>query len=314
MSPLWKKKDKVPIVNFIIKKPSLTQNGRISLIGPAQGISGKCNIKGIPLPSSPPGSMTLEAALVIPLFLFFFLNLMSSVEMLRLHGNVAAALWGDGRIMAVTGYAYDGEADENKLLELGGTLLSDAAVSAALVKQLGAEYLDESPLTYGRYGLNLLESSYMEEDCIDIKVTYSLSPIFDVPGFQSFRMANRYYARAWTGYEVWKEETATDQYVYVTTYSEVYHIREDCSYLARRIEQVSLAEAKIRRNSQGERYQSCLQCSLQMDGHGNGGVYITPDGERYHYTSECPALKRTIRTITYEEAVKKYRPCSKCAS
>lgn len=313
MSPLWKKNDKVTIVN-LIKKPSLTRNGNNKIISLARGLWINRSIEGIPLPVEISGSMTLEAAMVIPLFLFFFLNLMSSVEMLRLHGNVAAALWENGRIMAVSGYAYDGEGSESKLLEAGGVLLSDLAVSAALVTQLGQEYLDSSPLTHGKNGLNLLESSYMEEDCIDIKVTYSVSPAFTTPGFRSFRMANRYYARAWTGYGVWSEVLTEVQYVYVTAYGEVYHMREDCSYLVRKAEQVSLTQVRLRRNDRGQSYQVCLQCASWAENGVVKGVYITSDGEKFHYSLECPALKRTVNSIAYEEAIKRYRLCSKCGS
>ena len=62
-------------------------------------------IKGISLFISKkekvPASMTVEAAIVLPLFLFFFLNLMSSIEMIRLHGNLQLALWETGNRMTV---------------------------------------------------------------------------------------------------------------------------------------------------------------------------------------------------------------------
>ncbi len=36
--------------------------------------------------------MTVEAAIVLPLFLFFFLNMGCVIEMIRLHGNMQLAL------------------------------------------------------------------------------------------------------------------------------------------------------------------------------------------------------------------------------
>ncbi len=276
------------------------------------------------------GSMTVEAAVIIPMLLFFFLNLMSAIEMIRLHGNLELALWENGRVMAVSGYAYnkifgDGdvpgdEADDQEteeadaamweqvLLKLGTTLVSDFIMYNAVVDDVGEDYLEESPLTYGKNGLVFLESSYGEDDCIDVKVTYQVSPVFRIPAFASFRMANRYYARAWTGYPVGEEAVEEDS-VYVTRYGEVYHESRDCSYLNRSVSTMSLSEVFSARNSDGERYLLCQICK----GEGQGLVYVTPDGSRYHEKSDCPNLIRTIIVVERTSAEAKYRPCSKCA-
>jgi len=50
-----------------------------------------------------PASMTMEAAVVLPLFFFFFLDLTSSIEMIRLHGNFQMALWDVGNTISVYG-------------------------------------------------------------------------------------------------------------------------------------------------------------------------------------------------------------------
>lgn len=244
------------------------------------------------------GSMTVEAAVIIPLFLFFFLNLMSAIEMIRLHGNLELSLWKNGRVMAVGGYA-------------GSALLSDFVMYHAVVDDVGKEYLKESPLTYGEKGLVFWESSYGEDDHIDVKVTYQVSPAFRIPGFQSFRMANRYYARAWTGYAVGGEEgheEALDN-VYVTPYGEVYHVSRDCSYVTRSISALRLSEVHSARNSSGERYVLCRICA----GEGQDIVYVTRDGSRYHERQDCLSLKRTIITVERLTAEAKYRPCSRCA-
>ena len=51
-------------------------------------------------------SMTVEACLVLPLFLFAFLNIISIVEIYRLQGNMSAAMHDTARQMAVYGYEY----------------------------------------------------------------------------------------------------------------------------------------------------------------------------------------------------------------
>ena len=39
----------------------------------------------------------MEAALVLPLFLILFMNLLSIMEVYRIHSSIAASLWEEGR-------------------------------------------------------------------------------------------------------------------------------------------------------------------------------------------------------------------------
>lgn len=265
------------------------------------------------------GSMTVEAAAILPLLLFFFLNLTSVIEMIRLHGNLELALWESGRRLAVYGYLEQAEVQEEEgaaakewgLGDLAGVAVPNLYARSEVIRYTGREYLDQSPLTYGAAGLNFLESDFLnDEDCVDLTVTYQVSPMFRVPGFSAFRMGNRYYIRAWTGYNLASDIDEEQDYVYVTEYGTVYHETLECSYLKLTTRSVSLAEAYVIRNSKGEQYTLCWVCRDEKMG---GCVYVTADGNRYHYSAVCPALKRIIHTINRSEAGK-YRPCSRCAS
>ncbi len=311
-----------------MKRPSPMYQFRISLarglsslfLGgpPAEGLS----LDGIEEVSASAfqtrGSMTVEAALVVPLFLFFFLNLMSAIEMIRLHGNLQAALWETGRELAVYGYAYDkglgGEREEQAILDLGGTLLTDFAVYGKLVRDVGTNYLEQSPLSNGAKSLQLLESSYLGEgDCIDLKLTYSVSPWVKVVGFAPFRMSNRYYAKAWTGYDLQGSEESQEEgedYVYMTEHGKVYHETPDCSYLRRTVLAVEEESIGFKKNESGKHYTPCERCAGQRPE--EGMVYITPDGERYHSSRQCSSLNRNIRTVPRKEVEGRYPPCSRC--
>ena len=263
--------------------------------------------------------MTVEAAAILPLLLFFFLNLTSAIEMIRLHCNLELALWESGRQLAAYGYLKQmgEEAVGDQALEtwgfenLAGLAVPNLVARSEVIRSVGSDYLDSSPLTFGASGLNFLESDFLdEEDGVDLTVTYQVSPLFRIPGFASFRMENRYYIRAWTGYEILEETDEKDSLVYVTEYGTVYHESLECSYLKLSVRPVTLAEAYALRNSAGEEYTLCWIC---RDEKMSGRVYITSAGNRYHYSSACSALKRIIHTIKRTEAGK-YRPCSRCAS
>ena len=80
-------------------------------------------------------SMTVEASILLPLFLFFFLNLGCALEMIRLHGNLQLALWETGSKLSVYGYAVssgempeDDSGEEDWWKELAGAAFASSYV------------------------------------------------------------------------------------------------------------------------------------------------------------------------------------------
>lgn len=254
--------------------------------------------------------MTVEAAVVLPLFLVFFLALGSSMEMIRLHNNIEFALFEIGNKISVYGSAVflceDGEEEEgeNALLEeIGDFAISYAYVKQELVDYLGSEYLENSPLVGGVNGLRFGESEICnQQDRFEIIVTYRVSPIGNLPGVKGFRMANRYYGHFWNGYEI------PTNVVYVAENGVVYHEDKMCTHLFLSVRQVSLREAHVSRNLQGEKYGLCEFCE-KTDG--EDLVYITDEGNRFHYKRDCAGLKRTIYEMSIGEAGA-YEPCTRC--
>lgn len=272
--------------------------------------------------------MTVEAAMVLPLFLFFFLNLGSVMEIIRLHGNLELALWETGSTLSVYGHVLDKcddltdsqkeemtavkEETDSWWMELSGLALSYTYVKSQMIDYLGEAYWESSPLTYGTAGLEFWEGSIWEtEGKYELLVTYSVSPFSRISGFGSFRMANRYYGHLWNGYHIpGTEAVAAEQQVYITETGTVYHTYANCTHLQLSIKKVSRQEALASRNYQGGRYAPCEKCSRFA---GFGDVYITNEGDRYHFERECPGLKRTVYCVPVSQ-VSKLRACKRCAS
>lgn len=267
--------------------------------------------------------MTVEASILLPLFLFFFMNLGSAIEMIRLHGNLQLALWQIGSKLAIYGYALDsGEMpddeeqegdEENRWWEsLAGRVLASTYVKAQVIDAAGESYLDASPLTDGADGLQFWQSELPgEEDEIDLVVTYSVSPSSSLAGFFPFRMANRYYAHIWNGYRL-PGESGEAQIVYIAETGTVYHLSRDCTYLRLSTRQIVSAGIEEARNQYGGRYQPCLRCAV---GNMPPTVYITDEGTHYHYDGLCSGLRRTVYSVSMEEAVEEGRhACSRCGN
>lgn len=307
------------LMRYSTRKITPRTSANSSYITNKKSIS-KSSIEGISVLSFPQGSrlqsyhgsMTVEAAIVLPLFLFFFLNLLWIIEIYSLHSTLLAALRETGRELSVYAYAYDSIVQEEEDTGLEA-LIENAAFSYLYVKgrvesQAGVEYLEGSPLTYGRDGLLYVESSILQKgDIIDLVVTYQVSPLTALAGFRPARFYSRYYGRAWTGYDVAGEQEKGEM-VYVAENAEVYHVSRDCTHIRLSIAECNAEEVAGLRNDFGSRYGPCRLCVTD----GQGRLYITANGDCYHQNLTCSGLKRTIAEMPRSEAEKYYRRCLRC--
>ncbi len=254
--------------------------------------------------------MTVEAAIVLPLIMFFLLNLSSLMEMIRLHGNMELALTMVGNTISI----YKGLEDappEEMAEKVADVALTRLYIQNELNQYLGEEYLRHSPLigqgSSAYWGWNLRR----QQDCVVIEFSYKVACPFPVPGFSEFNMSNQYYGHIWKGYTI--PGTVTGEgldTVFLSENAEVYHCKSDCTHLKLSVSRVSLTDALSGRNEDGERYVLCGRCQEEEY---RGAVYITKTGDNYHYKSDCPGLKRTIYSATRAEVeALEMRMCSRC--
>lgn len=245
--------------------------------------------------------MTVEAAVVLPVFLLFFLNLASLIEMMRLHNNLQFALWETGNKTTV--YTCAAESEETD------SLLSVFYIKNQMIVTLGREYLEQSPLMNGMAEIKVVtNSSTSEDDVLDVTVSYRVAPLSGLIGFPSFRMSNCYYAHLWNGYEI-PETSEENQIVYVTENGTVYHPDRNCTHLTLSIEKAEAADIETMRNQWGRKYGPCERCAR---GERPENIFITREGECYHYSAECAGLKRTVYAMPLAEIQGRYQCCSRC--
>lgn len=308
LSTIHQKKKPSPTDPYVL--PDSAQSPDPSRSGGLVRLCGKPRfIEGTSLPALLLGkaeaSMTVEAAVVLPLFLFFLLHLGCAIELIRLHGNLQLALWEICGKTAVYGYALEDQSF--------APFFSGLYVREQLVETAGKEYLDQAPLQNGSAGLSLWESDlFSSRDEMDVTVTYAVSPWISSVSFLPFRMANRFCVHIWNGYEIPENPEADhvcEDVVYMTENGEVYHENPECTYLRLRIRQVTGQEAQSAVNLFGERYTPCERCRPDPSA---GTLYLTEEGERYHASADCPGLKRTVLTVPRKRG-ETYPPCSRCA-
>lgn len=239
------------------------------------------------------GSLTVEAALVLPLFWYFLSGFLCFFLLFRMQEDISQALADAGRELGQ--YAYSTDA--------GG--LSAQGVGLWTVKEkIKAVCQDKAALAFvdGKIsGISLSKSRILQEDSkIELIAEYQMRLPWFLLGKQSIPVIQKQVCRAWTGYSKGMDGSDEEIYVYITPYGTVYHQSPDCKYLDLSIQMIPKADWKEKRNKNGERYGSCEKC---CNGSDNGGmVYVTGYGNRCHESLSCSGLKRTVYLVPLPEA------------
>ncbi len=259
-------------------------------------------------------SITLETSLILPLFLFAMINLLSMLDIIRLYSNIEMVLHQAGKEMAVYAYAYEKIVDsDNTVLDMIESIgYSNLYVKEKLIKELDKNYLNSSPLVKGENGISLLQSQIMKDDMIDLVAEYKVKPVIGMIGFRQMPLINRCRMRSWTGYDNTKgagKAEDNDTIVYVAENGTVYHTNRSCTHLILSIKKTSLQKISTLRNENGGKYYPCEICGNDST---SNIVYITEQGDRYHKNSECSGLKRTIYAISIHE-VGNRKECYRCS-
>ncbi|WP_130838266.1 hypothetical protein [Lachnoclostridium sp. Marseille-P6806] len=278
-------------------------------------------------------SMTVEASFVLPLVIFFLVDVLFVFDMMRLQSHMLAALHETGTQISEYCYyyrcglsdvldlqagdlTYDGEtgADAGAAEALGAMLFTQTFVRSSVERLAGREYLDHSCLCGGASGISYLQSSILSgDDAVDLVADYRVCPFIRIPGVKDLTLQSRFYAHAWVGYDTGGElpehdGSGKETMVYITDTGTVYHRSAGCSYLNPSIRTAAWSELAGFRNRNGGKYYPCEICSP----HAGGTVLITADGNRYHASAACPGLKRTVHEVPLSSVEGRLPPCSKC--
>lgn len=246
------------------------------------------------------GSMAIEGSLVLPLFLFFMMTILLSLEMVRFQSNVQEALYQAGNESAFTGYFKKNVGEQ----------ITDPESRIR-------EYIEEQVYPYlcvagKKEGIKIENLSTIEENGkIHIKVSYQMKPFVSWLPMGDLCFEDEIYSHAWTGYsgrELSHGKSGEYTYVFVTETGSRYHLSRECNYLRVQVRSVDYHILPTIRNEAGEKYYACERCHPGKE----GTVFLSTDGNRYHGSADCASLRRTVRLILLEDAIG-YSPCSKCA-
>jgi len=249
-----------------------------------------------------PASLTVEAALALPICLSVLLLLTGLFQAVSVYESVDNQLCMAAKKAAACSVAEDG--------------ISRGEVLSIFYEGAADSGIDTSRVSGGLAGIIVrMPESGENNGIIRIEADYRIK----LPGFmlgsRAFMVHDSISSRIWTGVKLSKDvgkSAAADKgkIAYVAENGIVYHKDPDCTYLLLSVRAVSSAAVPSLRNMYGSRYTPCERCA-----HGGmpGTVYITSQGNVWHSDRGCSGLKRSISTMTEKDALAKgLHACPRC--
>lgn len=251
------------------------------------------------------GSLTVETALILPIFLFMTIALISVIEMMTTFIHMEFAVHETAREIANTSYITEG------IIEDGGLLVTETAVRALLCENYGYKRLEDSLIKGNALGIHMFRSEIPDEDgAVDLVVTYDVEPLLNLFGLGTIKLCNRARIHMWNGYSL-DETNISEEYVYITEKGEVYHTNPNCTYLHVSINTISADRVEELKNADGKKYEKCKLCFDEEVYEAGGPIYVTARGEAMHTSLGCYGLKRTVYKVKLSEVGDRIE-CSRC--
>lgn len=278
-------------------------------------------------------SLTVEAAFVVPIFLYFMIAFLSFIQIFILQEEIQSGITKMGLSLSRTAYILedfeqtaDAENFDEKIFgmdyDIGLADMAKATVDGSLLRLYAENYLDtkkidNSCVLNGYKGLNFFDSKAKDDNgCIDIVVSYKVRLPIPLFHLNDILLRQRVKVRGWTGYQIpaaystVRGDASDDPIVYITETGSVYHTNQNCSHIKLSVTKV-IGIPSERRNDGGGKYYPCEACCNGSESPA-ATYYITSDGTRYHTRSDCPKIKRTVTEVHLSQ-VQGRSQCKRCA-
>lgn len=236
-----------------------------------------------------PGSLTVEAALVLPVFLFAMTTILYLFWMMQ--------------IQYITKDSLDKAVAEASLRNQISEKNAENLAKAAFYKELAAHKCPVSKIEWGLAGFSW-KNTWVDAAYMDMSVTYRIKFPIRIFGVKSMEFSDRRRMHRWTGYQKGEGDGKNQEWVYITPTGSVYHLSRTCTHLKLSI----TSAAKERLKTDLRNYVPCRRCGKKK---GGSVIYVTSEGECYHVKIDCSGLKRTVYMIPKDQAEGK-RACSRC--
>lgn len=237
-------------------------------------------------------TLTVEAAIVIPLTAGFLATILFLFRVLQVQAFVDEAVMYAGRKTAV----------ESSFITSEEALFVSA--EAFLLVALEENEVVEQYVENGVLGISLFASEFREKE-FTLRANYSVTLPIGFFGVIKIPLYSQNLFQKWTG-DGYVNEGET--WVYITQYGTAYHASGECQALELSVQETTLSEIDKLRGANGQKYYVCSNCKEKRN---EDKVYYTDYGTLYHGDISCSALKRIISKVPISQ-VGDRSECSFC--
>ena len=275
-------------------------------------------------------SLTVEAAFILPIFIYAFAIFLYLFQFILIQQNVQKALHETANYFTKNAYVFDRfyedfhEENESEVQAIIKELGIDEMITSAIYKKVFCNYADKSLSTSslihgGMDGITIQpQLDYYEDDVVDLCAYYQIQiPVLFFP-VKSYEVAHRVKEKNWTGHQVAKryeetqEEKTAEEVVYITETGKKYHTHSDCSHLKLSVKETTYQKVGYLRNKSQGRYSKCQICAKGIGLSKESIVYVTDHGDRYHISKNCSGLKRNVKEVSRNSLSEEYTCCKRC--
>lgn len=269
-----------------------------------------CSVGTILNTSCVKASLTIEAALVLPFFIFVFLSLIYFINIMGLHTSFQIRLEETAR--KINSFAY--------ICEDSGTSISNSDfLSSAIIRNL---FLSDNikdlcnivHIKDGEKGIYFNHTKVdLSDQSVDIIITYDIDIPF-IPGKQIYiPFVQRCRFKLFNGNSDADSTVNTSTIVYVTAHGTVYHTNKYCTYLIKYADIINKNNLLEYENTTGRNFTLCSACSKIPQADNNCIIYISKTGTVYHYSRDCYYLTSHIFEYNLKDVKEHLNLCSRCS-
>lgn len=252
------------------------------------------------LSASQEGSMTVEAAVVLPVLLCALMGILLLAKVMIINQEMEAALLETGRQITRKECLLSQKGKEGAGIALAGILFQNNQKQG------------DGGLGVSVSGLNFIGSEYKEESKeIYLKMNYKVRVPLLLLGTWKLPFSTGIVQKAWNGYAPASGEfnASNQEYVYITEDGEVYHKDGQCYHLHITVHETEDVDDYYDGKTA---YRPCEYC-IHRQNKKAAVLYIPEEGDCYHSDPACGGLTRTVRYVKKEDAAG-MRPCSHCCN
>lgn len=244
-------------------------------------------------------SATVEAAILIPIFIFSILSIISTILMVGTELEIREALVSSTRQAESLPYLISLKGGSYESINI----LTRARLKLGIKKSLSGRETVNKMIEGGVGGISISNLELVGRDyLIKLKVKYKLKlPISLITG-NSVRVKQEVYTYAWVGDKgIYSYGNKNERMVYITPHGRVYHKDISCPYLKPKINSTTRFSLEKERNYKSEIYRPCESCSKYGLKYKNGNytVYVSKYGDRFHLNDKCKKINHEIISIPF---------------